>query len=72
MTKRLRAMVNTSRKVFGRKKGKGFSIKEIVAAGAETNELRHRKIPFDPRRKTLHATNVQTLKSFLENQNRQI
>ena len=42
--------------------GKGFSARELRAAGVTAVEARHRSIPFDPRRRSSHATNAETLR----------
>ena len=42
--------------------GKGFSARELRAAGVTAAEARHRSIPFDPRRRSSHTTNAETLR----------
>jgi ribosomal protein L13E len=53
------------------RKGRGFSIQELVETGLNKAEAKKLKIPVDPRRKTAHNKNIADLKSFLENQKKQ-
>lgn len=46
------------------RKGKGFSIGEIIQAGMNMYDVRRLHIPFDDRRKTIHWKNVEILKSL--------
>jgi len=46
--------------------GKGFSVEELKKAGLSVKEAIKLGIPTDPRRKTAHDKNVETVKSFLE------
>ncbi len=46
--------------------GKGFSVEELKKAGLSAKEAIKLGIPTDPRRKTAHDENVETVKSFLE------
>ena len=41
--------------------GKGFSPRELRAAGVTEAEAKRRSIPVDPRRRSVHATNTDTL-----------
>jgi ribosomal protein L13E len=46
--------------------GKGFSRDEIKKAGSNLTEALKLKVPIDPKRKTVHEENVETLKTFLK------
>ena len=46
--------------------GKGFSPEELKKAGSSLTEAVRYHIPVDPRRKTAHDKNVETLKPILE------
>ena len=43
--------------------GRGFSRAELDAAAIGFDEAKKRRIPFDPRRRTLYESNVSTLKA---------
>jgi ribosomal protein L13E len=43
--------------------GKGFSAEELKKAGLNRADAKRLKLPFDPRRKTMHPENVETLKA---------
>jgi large subunit ribosomal protein L13e len=45
--------------------GKGFSREELKKAGTNMTEAVKLRIPLDPRRKTAHEENVETVKSFI-------
>ena len=46
--------------------GKGFSREELKKAGLSLTEAVKFHIPVDPRRKTAHEVNVETLKPVIE------
>lgn len=46
--------------------GRGFSARELRAAGVTAAEARHRSIPFDPRRRSSHTTNAETLRRAIQ------
>lgn len=46
--------------------GKGFSDGELKAVELTPGKARSLGIPYDPRRKTSHEENVETLKEYLE------
>ncbi|MBT0158805.1 hypothetical protein G4O51_02340 [Candidatus Bathyarchaeota archaeon A05DMB-2] len=48
--------------------GKGFSLNELKEAGLNKADAKRLKIPVDPRRKTAHAENIETLKAHLAQQ----
>jgi len=48
------------------REGKGFSAEEIKAAGLSPGEATKLGIPVDPRRRTSHEDNVETLKEYLK------
>lgn len=48
----------------GTRAGRGYSLNEIKAAGCQMLDLKRRGIRIDPRRKTVHEANVNTLKAF--------
>jgi len=48
------------------RKGKGFSIGEIKAAGINTDMAAKLGIPIDKRRKTVHEKNVENLKKYYQ------
>lgn len=48
----------------GIRKGKGFSIGEIIQAGMDMDDIHRLHIPFDKRRKTIYLKNVEILKSL--------
>jgi ribosomal protein L13E len=47
------------------REGRGFSRSELKEAGSDRTEALRLKIPFDEKRKTVHAENVEALKAFL-------
>jgi len=55
----LRAMVKCP---FGKRKGKGFSSKELIEAGITMENIKHFSIPYDKRRKTSHLWNIKRLR----------
>ena len=48
------------------KKGKGFSINELKAAGISKQEARKAGLPVDVRRKSEHEENVAAIKSHVK------
>lgn len=48
------------------KSGKGFSINEIKQAGITKQQAQQLKLPIDPRRKSTHENNVQTIKAHAQ------
>jgi ribosomal protein L13E len=46
--------------------GKGFSKDELKQANLTQKDALRQKIPIDPKRKTTHEENVQTLKTYLK------
>jgi len=65
LVRRDQAIVKCPGKVSQKRKGKGFSRREIIAAGIDINNIRCLTVPFDKRRKTLHDWNVKTLQSII-------
>ena len=59
----LRANVKCQR---GKRKGRGFSRKEITKAGIAIEDVKHFHIPYDKRRKTSHSWNIKDLKYITE------
>jgi len=59
----LRVLVKSER---GKRKGKGFSGKELTKAGIAREDVKHLHIPYDKRRKTSHSWNVENLKYITE------
>jgi ribosomal protein L13E len=51
--------------------GKGFSREELKKAGLNIADAKRLKIPFDPRRKTSHPENIETIKAHAEKQKSQ-
>lgn len=49
----------------GERKGKGFSRNEITEAEITMEDVKHFRIPYDKRRKTLHSWNVESLKHLM-------
>lgn len=47
------------------REGKGFSLDELKAVELTPGKATRLGIPYDPRRKTSHEENVETLKEFL-------
>ena len=45
--------------------GKGFSREELKRAGTNMTEALKLRIPLDPRRKTAHEENIETLKALM-------
>lgn len=45
--------------------GKGFSLSELKKTGLNPKQALKLKIPIDPRRKTSHEENIETLKKLL-------
>jgi len=45
--------------------GKGFSREELKKAGTNMAEALKLRIPLDPRRKTAHEENIETVKTFV-------
>jgi ribosomal protein L13E len=43
--------------------GKGFSLNELKEAGLNRADAKRLKIPVDPRRKTAHPENIETIKA---------
>ena len=53
------------RRRIGWRRGRGFSVLELESAGLSTDtRIRNQRIPLDPKRRTVHARNVNTLKEF--------
>jgi len=50
----------------GKRKGKGFSRKEVTKAGIAIEDVKHLHIPYDKRRKTSHSWNVKDLEYIVE------
>jgi ribosomal protein L13E len=50
----------------GKRKGRGFSKREIISAGLIMEDVRHLHIPYDKRRKSSHLWNIIRLKSITE------
>lgn len=48
------------------REGRGFSRGELAKAGSYMKEALKLHIPLDPRRKTVHDENVETLQKLLE------
>lgn len=48
------------------REGRGFSRGELAKAGSHMKEALKLHIPLDPRRKTVHDENVETLQKLLE------
>ncbi|MCK4329522.1 hypothetical protein KAX02_06730 [candidate division WOR-3 bacterium] len=59
----LRANVKCQR---GKRKGKGFSRKELTKAEIAIGDVKHLHIPYDKRRRTSHSWNVESLKYITE------
>ncbi|MCW4036243.1 MAG: ribosomal protein L13e [Candidatus Bathyarchaeota archaeon] len=53
------------------KTGKGFSIGELSDAGLNVGEARHLGVPVDQRRSTSYPENVESLKAWVEEANRE-
>jgi len=49
-----------------KRKGKGYSIKELVDANIDTKDLPKLGIRIDPRRKTIYPKNIESLKELKE------
>jgi len=49
-----------------RRKGRGFSLAEIMQVGIDVRTARRLKIPIDKRRKTMYVENIQRLREFLK------
>jgi len=47
--------------------GRGFSREELKKAGTDQKEALRYHIPIDPRRKTAHEENIETIKTLLKN-----
>jgi ribosomal protein L13E len=62
MTSRPKVLRNDGKKIGG----KGFSREELKKAGLSLTEAVKLHIPVDPRRKTAHEENVETLKPVVE------
>lgn len=45
--------------------GKGFSREELKKAGTNMTEASKLRIPLDPRRKTAHEENIETVKTLI-------
>jgi ribosomal protein L13E len=50
----------------GKRKGKGFSRKEVTKAGIAIEDVKHLHIPYDNRRRTSHSWNIKDLKYITE------
>ena len=50
----------------GKRKGKGFSRKEVTKAGIAIEDVKHLHIPYDNRRRTSHSWNIENLKYISE------
>lgn len=48
------------------KRGKGFSINELEAAGVSKQQAKQAKLPVDLRRKSQHDENVQSIKAHVK------
>jgi large subunit ribosomal protein L13e len=48
------------------REGKGFSVEELKAVDLTPGEATRMGIPHDPRRRTSHEDNVETLKEYLK------
>ncbi len=53
-------------KIGKKRKGKGFSVKELQEAGLSIYQAKRLNIPLDLRRKTLYQENVEKIKKILE------
>jgi predicted flap endonuclease-1-like 5' DNA nuclease len=60
------------RKAHGHRPGKGFSLSEIRKAGFTTHQVRKVGVYVDSRRRTLHEFNVQTLRTLMEERQKQL
>ncbi len=49
-----------------KRKGKGFSLKELATVGLTIEEARKLSIPVDKRRKSTHEENIRILKEILK------
>ena len=54
------------RKTSKQRSGKGFSKGELEQANLTIKDALRQKIPIDPKRRTTHEENIQTLKTYLE------
>ena len=59
----LRAHVKCQR---GKRKGQGFSRKELTKAGIAVKDVKHLHIPYDKRRRTSHSWNIEDLRYITE------
>ncbi|MDH4128367.1 MAG: ribosomal protein L13e, partial [Spirochaetota bacterium] len=50
------------KKKSGTRKGRGFSLKELSEAKVSVIEAKLQKIPVDPRRKSCHTANIESIK----------
>ena len=66
MTEEFLPIVKSPSWKHGLRKGKGFSIGEIKAAGINITVAAKLGIPVDKRRKTIHEKNVETLKKYYQ------
>lgn len=60
------------KKMNGFKSARGFSLSEIEKAGLSVRQVRTLGVYVDPRRRTLHEFNVQTLKTLIEEHQKQL
>jgi predicted flap endonuclease-1-like 5' DNA nuclease len=60
------------RKAHGHRPGKGFSLSEIRKAGFTTHQVRKVGVYVDSRRRTIHEFNVQTLRTLMEERQKQL
>ncbi len=60
------------RKTDGSRSGKGFSLYEVEKAGLTVHQVRRLGVHVDPRRRTLHESNVQTLQKLAEERQKQL
>lgn len=52
--------------------GRGFSREELKKAGLTRKEAKRIEIPIDPRRRTIHAKNVEIITSYTEKKKTEI
>lgn len=60
------------RKIDGLRSARGFSLSEVRKAGLSIHQAKKLGVYVDPRRRTLHEFNVQTLKTLMEERQKQL